>query len=229
MSDNKQNRMNASEYIFNKLCKMKSDINEHLQTLANIASYCEVVAELGVRDSVSTWAFIQGLKHNNKDKKLLYSVDIDEVPDLDFVLRHARRDGVKMTFFHESSLKVVFPTELDMVFIDTWHIYAQLKRELNYYGPITKKYIVMHDTEVDKVTGEVIRLGGNVEELSMESGFPEEEVSKGLGPAIVEFLTENSETWRLREHYKNNNGLTILERIDPNDPNQEKEMVKVFW
>jgi hypothetical protein len=221
-------RINASEYIFNKLCRIVSDINEHLPRLAEISSECEVVAELGVRDSVSTWAFIQGLKNNKSETKLLYSVDIDDVPDLDFVVRHAKRDGVKMTFFHESSIVVKLPTEIDMVFIDTWHVYGQLKRELEYYAPITKKYIIMHDTEVDKMTGEVIRLGGDVEALSIESGFPEEEISKGLGPAIVEFVTNNSETWCLKEHYKNNNGLTILERINPKNDDIERNMVKVY-
>jgi hypothetical protein len=205
--------MSATEYIFNKLCRFSSDINEHMETLAKYASECSSIAELGVRECISTWAFIYGLKHNQQSKKILYSVDILDVPDIGYVIEEAKTNNVDMTFHKESSLDVSLPTEIDMVFIDTWHIYAQLKRELARYAPITKKYIIMHDTEVDKVSGEAVRLGCDIEQLSAESGFPSDEITKGLGPAIVEFMRENSNTWRFKEHFSNNNGLTILERI----------------
>jgi len=44
-----------------------------------------------------------------------------------------------------------------LVFIDTWHVYGQLKRELAKYAPLTKKYILMHDTTVDEWVGESVR------------------------------------------------------------------------
>lgn len=203
----------VSDHIYMKMCRMPSDINQHLEILSNYSTQCQAIAELGVRDCISTWAFINGLKDNNSEIKVLYSIDILDVPDIEFVINQAQDAGIDMKFFKESSLSVQIPTEIDMVFIDTWHIYAQLKRELQRYAPVTRKYIIMHDTEVDKMTGEAVRLGCDISELSKESGFPEEEISKGLGPAIVEFVNENSDTWRFKEHYSNNNGLTILERI----------------
>ena len=46
-----------------------------------------------------------------------------------------------------------------MVFIDTWHVYGQLKRELERYKNESRKYLVMHDTTVDGIYGEEIRMG----------------------------------------------------------------------
>lgn len=100
----------------------------------------------------------------------------------------------------------------DMVFIDTWHIYGQLKRELAKYAPVTNKYIIMHDTEVDGIDGETLRCGWNPHEQSASTGIPVDEIVKGLRPAVDEFL-ENNNDWVLDIHYTNNNGLTVLRRI----------------
>jgi hypothetical protein len=99
-----------------------------------------------------------------------------------------------------------------MTFIDTWHIYGQLKRELAKFSKITNKYIIMHDTTVDEWYGETIRSGWNAKQQSIETGIPEEEINKGLWPAVEEFLNENKE-WILLERYTNNNGLTVLKRV----------------
>jgi hypothetical protein len=52
----------------------------------------------------------------------------------------------------------------------------------------------------------------NIEEESIESGLTEEEIRKGLWPAVEEFLVDHPE-WVLKERYTNNNGLTVLERV----------------
>jgi hypothetical protein len=69
----------------------------------------------------------------------------------------------------------------------------------------------MHDTTVDELYGETIRLNMNSGQQSLESGFPLEEINKGLWPAVEEFLKSNP-NWVLHERYINNNGLTILKR-----------------
>ena len=97
----------------------------------------------------------------------------------------------------------------DLTFIDTWHIYGQLKRELDKFSKITNKYIIMHDTTVDEIYGETIRCCFNAHEQSIQSGFPIEEINKGLWPAMEEFLAANS-NWYLKERFLNKNGLTIL-------------------
>ena len=101
----------------------------------------------------------------------------------------------------------------DITFIDTWHVYGQLKRELDKFSTVTNKYIIMHDTTVDEIYGETIRCGLDAVRQSQQTGFPVDEIQKGLWPAVTEFLKNNKE-WRLKERFTNNNGLTILERVN---------------
>ena len=86
-----------------------------------------------------------------------------------------------------NDLELDITDNVDLTFIDTWHVYGQLKRELNKFSKITNKYIIMHDTTVDEIYGETIRMGWNAEEQSIESGIPVEEINKGLWPAIEDF------------------------------------------
>ena len=98
-----------------------------------------------------------------------------------------------------------------MLFIDTWHVYGHLKRELAHWHAYVKKYILMHDTTVDEIRGESLRVGANIAQQVIDSGYPEEEIRMGLGPAIAEFLEEHPE-WVVEKKYTNNNGLTVLAR-----------------
>ena len=70
----------------------------------------------------------------------------------------------------------------------------------------------MHDTTSDEIYGETLRVGWDAKKQSVETGIPVEEITKGLWPAIQEFLDVNPE-WKLKERFTNNNGLTILERV----------------
>jgi hypothetical protein len=99
----------------------------------------------------------------------------------------------------------------DMLFIDTWHVYGHLKRELAYWHSAVRKYIIMHDTTVDAIHGETIRGGMDARAQSIESGYPVEEITRGLWPAVEEFLAAHPE-WVIEHRYVNNNGLTILKR-----------------
>ena len=90
-------------------------------------------------------------------------------------------------------MDLVIKENVDLVFIDTWHVYGQLKRELNKFSVITNKYIIMHDTTIDETFGELIRYGGNAIEQSKITGIPVEEINCGLQKAIDEFLLTNRE------------------------------------
>lgn len=196
--------------IYEQKKNMPSDINEHLEVLMQLSQECESIAELGVRGAVSTWAFLNGLATNSKDNKELYCVDIMDVPDINDIISKAMKAGVFMVFKKEDSASVILPP-VDMMFIDTWHVYAHLKRELAHHHERVKKYIVMHDTETDKIKGESIRMGSSIKWESEKFGYPEEEIGKGLQYAIDEFL-ETHPDWKVKAHYENNNGLTILEK-----------------
>lgn len=202
--------MNYIETKYAELCKTSSDINEHLPTLMELSKECETICEFGVRGIVSTWAFLTGLMKNNTNNKNLLSVDIENINGIQNVINIANVHGITMKFVCEDSAKSDIP-ETDMLFIDTWHIYGHLKRELNAHHKKVKKYIVMHDTELDGVYGETIRCNWNAERQSIQSGYPVDEINMGLQKAIDEFLDTNKE-WELYKVYKNNNGLTILKR-----------------
>tara|TARA_Y100000389_G_scaffold108069_1_gene105217 strand:- start:1060 stop:1674 length:615 start_codon:yes stop_codon:yes gene_type:complete len=197
---------------FNKLCKKKSDINEHLPTLYNYASKCESIIELGVRGIVSSYAFVYGLLNNNSSNKKLLLNDITPC-EIDELLQLTNNLKIDIKYEWINDLDLEIKENYDLTFIDTWHVYGQLKRELEKFSKVTNKYIIMHDTTVDDYKGETIRMCMNAKEQSIKSGIPLDEINKGLVPAINEFLKRNN-NWKITEIFRNNNGLTILEKIN---------------
>jgi hypothetical protein len=126
--------------------------------------------------------------------------------------------GVELKYEWFSDVEMNFNEYYDLSFIDTLHVYGQLKRELTKYSKITNKYIIMHDTTVDEIHGEIIRIYPNQEWYTSEAqiiskitNIPENELLVGLWPAIEEFLNDNPE-WSICERFTNNNGLTILQK-----------------
>ena len=198
---------------YEKKCKKPSDINQHLPTLMKYAKECESVLELGVRGCVSSWGFAYGLVDNGKDKKVLFCNDLNPCNIKE--LQTNCKDIIDVQYKWCSDLSLDFPEEsFDMVFIDTLHVYGQLKRELHKFSKIATKYIIMHDTTVDKKHGEVRRtMMKQLETLVKSTGIPKKELLLGLQPAIDEFLQDNSH-WKVKEVFNNNNGLTILEKIN---------------
>ena len=196
---------------YNELCNTGSDINEHLPTLYKYAKECESVFETGVRGCISSWALAKGLLENGKPVKKLFLNDISPC-NISALLDSTRPLPIKIAYEWKNNLQIELPYSVDMTFIDTWHVYGQLKRELAKYSKVTKKYIAMHDTTVDEIYGETIREHMDAERQALESGYPIEEIRCGLQKAIDEFLRDNSD-WILEARYTNNNGLTILRRV----------------
>jgi len=189
-------------------CKIPCDINEHLPTLQRYAKMCDSVTECGVCNIVSSYAFATGLLGNPNG--VFKMVDPYRSHNIDMFTDMCTREGIRVKYFQESDLTCPCE-ETDLLFIDTWHVYAQLKRELEHWHAHVKKYIVMHDTTVDEWYGESVRGNHDIAKQSRESGFPPDEITKGLWPAITEFLRGHPE-WKLAERFTNNNGLTILAR-----------------
>jgi len=203
--------MDRVSNTYNRLCASPSDIHEHLPTLYRYATECESVVECGVRGCISSWALTYGLLHNNKPTKSILLNDLTRC-NIQGLLDATKDLPIKVNYEWKNDLDIVLPASVDMVFIDTWHVYGHLKRELAKFSKVTKKYIAMHDTTVDGVHGETIRCGMNAQKQAKDSGYPIEEIRCGLWKAIEEFLASNPE-WKLKERFTNNNGLTILERM----------------
>lgn len=203
--------MESIENVYRHLVKKPSDINEHLPTLMNYAKECESVFETGVRGCISSWALVYGLLNNGKNNKYILMNDITSC-NINELLQYSKGLPITIEYEWKNNLELTMNRNVDLTFIDTWHVYGQLIRELRKFSPITNKYIIMHDTTVDEWEGQAIRAGQNIKKQAEISGFAEEEVRKGLWYAIEEFLNENKE-WVLHERFTNNNGLTILKRL----------------
>lgn len=205
-------------------CVTPGDIQEHLPTLARYASECECVVEMGVSKICSTWALLYGLSQSNALKRSMISVDIENI-FMGFVSAKAEEVGIDFKFKNENSATVEIE-KMDLLFIDTWHVYGHLKRELAKHHTKVTKYIILHDTENDALLGETVRfwcdysgrgnIGGLKEYVKVHAsrlGYTDDEVARGLKPALDEFLNEHPE-WYIHEHFTNNNGLTVLKKIE---------------
>jgi len=182
--------MKNLEEIYNEKCLTYSDISEHLPTLKKYTEECEHVTEMGVRYVISTYAFMMG-----KPKKLI-SIDILPVENFGInredLKKLALENGVEFNFIVGDTTKIEIE-ETDLLFIDTWHVYHQLIKELTLHGNKSRKYIILHDTTTFGEYGECNE-------------------GEGLWKAVEEFLNLNS-NWILEKKYTNNNGLTILKKI----------------
>jgi hypothetical protein len=209
--------MDKIKQTFDLLCsntfpnKDSGDIMQHLPTLYKYAKECDSIFETGVRGCVSSWAFLYGLLDSDNNKKILFMNDIDNCNVEDLVNVSKQFSNIHVKYEWKNNLLLDINETYDITFIDTWHVYGQLKRELAKFSKITNKYIIMHDTTVDEIYGESIRMGMHIDSQSRSSGIPVDEIRKGLWPAVVEFLEANPE-WYLKERFTNNNGLTILAR-----------------
>ncbi len=202
------NRVGFDTILWRKI-HTHGDIHEHLAVLREYAGRCESIVECGVLNSVSSYAFATALLGKPNNRYLL--IDPYRNSGMDTFLEACAREGINASFHHGSDLEAP-REEADLVFIDTWHIYAQLKRELEYWGSYAKKYLILHDTTVDEWDGESIRGRFNIQKQAAETGWPAEEIAKGLWPAVEEYLEAHPE-WVLERRFVNNNGLTILRRV----------------
>lgn len=158
----------------------QSDIREHLPTLKEYASKVDSVTEFGVRDVVSTYALLMG------NPKKMISYDIKPPRDMN---RLPKQDNFE---FKIADILEIEIEETDLLLIDTYHVYRQLKKELELHSSKAKKYIILHDT--------------------VTFGKKGEDGGEGLTKAVIEFLASNKQ-WKVLHHYENNNGLMILHRI----------------
>lgn len=159
-----------------------TDIHEHLEILKEYADQCESVTEFGVRDAMSTIAFL-----NSRAK--LVSYEIVKRPRIDYIKNICGLEGRTWKFILKSSLEVSI-LETDFLFIDSLHTYDHLKKELYLHSHKAKRFIGFHDTKTYRDIGE--------------------DGSKGIWPAIEELLSEG--VWEIVEERRNNNGLVIIGR-----------------
>jgi tetratricopeptide (TPR) repeat protein len=173
----------ALAQLYDLACRTPSDIHEHLPTLYELARECRHVTELGTRTGVSTTAFLYA------QPEVLVCYDVQRLPE---VGRLEKLAGKTQFRFRQEDVLLAELEETDLLFIDTWHVYDQLTKELALHGGKARRYIVLHDTTTFGEVGE-------------------SEGHRGLWPAVEEFLARG--TFRLKARYQNNHGLAVLERL----------------
>jgi len=169
--------------VYKQNCERRCDINKHLPTLKDYASKVNHITEFGVRRGMSTSAFLAG------SPKTLISYDIDGGRFKNYKKYKRLAKNINFKFVIADVLKVKID-ETDILFIDTYHTYKQLTKELKLHGNKARKYMIFHDTVTFGHTGE-------------------DKKSPGLLLALEEFLKKNSH-WKIEKVFNYNNGLTIL-------------------
>jgi hypothetical protein len=172
--------------LYRQALAAPSDIREHLDTLYQLARGCDHVTEMGTRQGISTRAFLYA------QPEVLVCYDLVRYPDIDLLEAAARAAGRPRFLFVQADVRRIEIDETDLLFIDTWHVYEQMKQELALHAGKVRTYLVFHDT---------MRFG--------ETG--EAPGHRGIGPAIEEFLWDNPQ-WAESARRAYNDDLTILSR-----------------
>jgi glycosyltransferase involved in cell wall biosynthesis len=180
------------------------DVNEHLNTLKRYSSKCDHVTEMGTRKAISTIALLVG------SPKKVVSIDLNYhffKPVENDIITISKECGSDFQFIEADVLKIDIE-ETDFLFIDTFHTYHQLISELRRHEKNVRKWIALHDTVTFGLRDEEVYQNGKI---STDVKVHNKE-KVGIYNALLDFLEENK-NWKIKEHYSNNNGLTIIEKI----------------
>lgn len=180
-----------TEEAYKELCLTPSDINYHLPTLKAYGHACNRITEFGVRWVVSTFPLLLSKPRVLRSYDLQPPSAFGAQTKIELIEDAADELGVDFRFIQGDTREVEID-ETDFLFIDTWHVYEQLKAELEKHSHKVTKFIGMHDTHTFGENGE-------------GAGH------KGLRPAINEFLEKGG--WEIEYETTENNGLTIIKRI----------------
>ena len=183
----------------NKSIDGKGDSDRHLLTLFSIAlaSKGETYVELGVREGHTTEPLYQAAWHNGGK---LWSVDLNEPTEF-----RPPSDTLHYQFKKQDSIEFLegWPKhkKMDVVFVDDWHSYEHVKRQLELLdecvGP--SSVILLHDLMYGN-TDPFYHVDLAHHEGQWASGGPYRAVAE-LNPQFWEWSTL---PW--------NNGLTILRK-----------------
>lgn len=201
------------ESLYANLKNENGDINEHLDTLKNLASECDTVIEFGVRWMVSIFAFAVS------NCKNIHAYDVNHPAGyngykFEQLENYCRKYNKTFNFYQKDVLQIETIPECDLLFLDTVASYLQCTCELNLFSNKVKKYIVIHDTSLNAERDEMskedwLKKYSNNDKVKPFINSQDDFI--GLNKAIENFL-KNNKNWKLYRKYEHNNGLTILKR-----------------
>jgi len=192
----------------------RTDINEHLVTIFNegVASKPQVIVELGVRSGESTFILERVAKQCDS---ILISVDLDSCINASQWKKwfFVQQDDIAFAKeFPNFCSKNNIEGKIDLLFIDTSHLYEHTVQEIESWFPLLSENfkVIFHDTNLRDV---FYRKDG-----SMGLAWDNE---RGVIRAIEEYYNTSFDekkdfTTTINgvqiKHYSNCCGLTILEK-----------------
>ncbi len=200
---------NRLKHLYERHCNERSDINEHVPVLRDLAKQCGSVVEIGLRTMVSSWGILQGLSENSENERSYLGIDLSYPPKetFDQATALSAGNGIDFQFLKANDMEIdINPT--DMLFIDSLHTYCHLSYELEKFSPKVRKFIAMHDTSAPWGDQDDDAYNGNYSEYPAAINRNK----RGLWPAVEDFLACHPE-WELLARRFNNHGFTILQRV----------------
>ena len=197
----------------------------HKERILECAKKCTTILECGCGSMSATWALVLGMMMTSttsvgtSNNFRYYGIDL--TPNIhvgEQIQKLCSEEGISFEIFQSNNLYFdqaqFLSSDIDLLFIDTSHIYGQLIRELSQYQSRIRKYILIPNSQVDKWYGENLREGGRHpnSNSNSNSNWSRWESQLGMFPAIVEFC-ETHPQWQVQEHIPQQYGLTILQRI----------------
>lgn len=178
--------MSSLDELYAKVCSKVSDVFMHCPTIREFASRCQHVTELGLNSLGVCVSVMAGQPPTfiayGKDEKKIDEI-VKELPS------NVGRTHLKIRTGDSLKLQI---EETEMLVLDTYHVYSQLKQELLKHAGNVTKYIVIVNSYAFASHGE-------------------DGSSPGIMDAVIEFLADN-ERWEICHNERKNNGLLILRR-----------------
>lgn len=197
------------EIVLNK----QNDLTPYAEILCYMSKHVSSVTEMGIGPLYyglnSTWALLFGLYSSPHSNKKYTAYDYQDNPTNHYIYAaKSMAEDLKIDFnFIIGDTGEVTIESSDLLFIDTDHTYQHLMKELTLHSPKINKYILIHDT-----SGKYEYWEDWPYDHERRGELKTQPEKYGLWPCCVDFLKDNKE-WKLLVRYKENNGLTILERI----------------
>jgi hypothetical protein len=171
--------------------------NSHL----GIFTDCNKILELGI---LNTKAMLSELVENT-NKTYYVSIYHQKTYEQELMPYILKNTNITYTYYQADTLKFMIDKNVDLLIIDTWHVYGQLIRELKRYHHKVNKYILIYKTELYKHQSETSHT-----ELEMQAtGYTKDELEKGIYLAIQDFIQEYS-NWIIYKENTEHEGYVIL-------------------
>lgn len=140
------NALSLKEY-YNKLCQIqaKRHGDDYLLVHDEIRGRlkkCKDYVEFGVRQGTTLAAAI--LEHPKK--VTAYDINLEWYNKAKELFEtYTSSHEIKYSIYEANTLDITIPM-VDLLYIDSTHMYKHLVKELNFHGNNVKKYIICHDT-----------------------------------------------------------------------------------